>query len=166
VAAPGRAGGGRRLAAGRRPRACCAAGGRRLPGPHHPARRGAPPPRWRQVSRQQGLGRVAAGAAPTGPLRHLMPSERAPVTGGGPGPRGLPPRFAWPVNLRGGCRPAGSARAGVQPHAPPSSRLGPLLTAASAVSAKHPVPPAVRPPRGCKNVSGAACGPHRGHPLL
>ena len=51
VAAAGRPGGGPRLAAGRRPRACGAAGGRGLSGPHHPARRGAPPPRWRQVPR-------------------------------------------------------------------------------------------------------------------
>jgi hypothetical protein len=107
VAAAGRPGGVPRLAAGRRPLACCAAGGRRLPGPDVPGPDGAPPLQRGQGPRQQGLGRVAAGAAPTGPLRHLTPSECAPVTGGGPGPRGLPPRFAWPVNLRGGWRPAG-----------------------------------------------------------
>jgi hypothetical protein len=163
VPAPGRAGGVPRLAAGRRPRACCAAGGRGLPGPHHPARRGAPPLRSGQVPRQQGLGRAAAVAAPTGPLRHLTPSECAPVTGGS-GPRAC---------RRGPPGRSTSGGAGRRPRISPSRSTVAVALRAEPARGRPPrqrhlrgvsVPHAVSSLRNSKSMVGAACGLHR--PLL
>jgi hypothetical protein len=149
--------------AGRRPGTRRAPGGRRLPGPHRAGRRGAPPLECDQVPGRQGVGRVAAGAARTGPLRHLTPGGRSACDKR----RLRPTRPAAALRLAG--QPPGRPRPlRVSPRrsivaGAPSGRTGPLPPATSAASMQYSVPPAVRSLRDCKHVAGAARGPHRHH---